>query len=216
MLGRTVGAFRSAAPLVRVAAGLGVVGAVVRGAQLATTLVGDGARYDKAKAIGGAASMAIGGTLGLVLGPLGAAAGMAVADKMWSKWGDSVLKLAPSSLTGSAPESAQPAAAGPARGGSQATSQATSQAGSGAGLPAALAAGASGVAASAAAARPAPAAPPSAPTQVNFNPSISVTVQGDVREPRRIAEELMPHLRQMFEAFNAQTSRAAIFDPHLP
>lgn len=66
----------------------------------------------------------------------------------------------------------------------------------------------------------APSRPPGAaavaqPAQINFKPSISVTVQGDVREPRRIAEELMPYLRQLFDQFQGQQQRSSLFDAPL-
>jgi hypothetical protein len=48
--------------------------------------------------------------------------------------------------------------------------------------------------------------------QFTFKPSITVTVQGDVREPRRIAEELMPYLRQLFDQFQGQQQRSSLFD----
>ncbi|MRV72263.1 hypothetical protein GJ700_11110 [Duganella sp. FT92W] len=60
----------------------------------------------------------------------------------------------------------------------------------------------------------APAMPQPAP-QLHFNPNITVTVQGDVREPRRIAEELMPYLRQLFDQFQGQQQRSSLFDAPL-
>lgn len=49
-----------------------------------------------------------------------------------------------------------------------------------------------------------------------FSPSIPVTVQGDMREPSRLAEELMPHLHRQFKDFADQVARRELFDaPHL-
>lgn len=55
--------------------------------------------------------------------------------------------------------------------------------------------------------------PATAPQQITFSPTIQVTVQGDVKDPRQLANELMPHLRRMFEQFQSQTARGAMFDP---
>jgi hypothetical protein len=78
---------------------------------------------------------------------------------------------------------------------------------SAAGQLAALAAG--GTAAVGAAA---PRAAPPAAIQQTFNPTISVTVNGDVRDPRRIAEELMPRLRELFALQAEQQQRSALHD----
>jgi hypothetical protein len=67
----------------------------------------------------------------------------------------------------------------------------------------------------AAAVRPQAAAQAVPAPQLHFKPSISITVQGDVREPRRIAEELMPHLRQLFDQFQGQQQRSSLFDAPL-
>lgn len=49
-----------------------------------------------------------------------------------------------------------------------------------------------------------------------FSPTIPVTVKGDVKDPRQLANELMPHLRQMFEDFGREQSRRNLFDaPHV-
>ena len=55
--------------------------------------------------------------------------------------------------------------------------------------------------------------PAAAPQQLTFSPTIQVTVQGDVKDPRQLANELMPHLRRMFEQFQSQSARGAMFDP---
>lgn len=48
--------------------------------------------------------------------------------------------------------------------------------------------------------------------QLTFSPSIQVTVQGDVKDPRQIATELMPHLKRLFEDWGRQQSRAGLYD----
>lgn len=45
-----------------------------------------------------------------------------------------------------------------------------------------------------------------------FSPSIQVTVQGDVKDPRRIAEEIMPHLERLFEQKQTRAANGAMFD----
>ncbi|KQW87363.1 hypothetical protein ASC94_28690 [Massilia sp. Root418] len=73
--------------------------------------------------------------------------------------------------------------------------------------------GAAGSAASAGGA--AQARPPSvaaAPSNVHFSPTISVTVQGDAKDPRRIAEQLLPHLQRLMGQFQAQRQRGSLFD----
>ncbi|MGE7815917.1 hypothetical protein ACQKMW_21160 [Pseudomonas sivasensis] len=58
------------------------------------------------------------------------------------------------------------------------------------------------------------------PTRVDqqwtFSPTMPVTVQGDVKDPRQLAQELMPHMRQMFEEFSREQARRNLFDaPHV-
>ncbi len=68
-------------------------------------------------------------------------------------------------------------------------------------------------AAAVAAAKPETPAPPPPPApSVTFSPSIAVTVQGDVKDPRALAGELMPHLKRMFDQFQAQQQRAQLYD----
>ncbi|WP_289141143.1 phage tail tape measure protein [uncultured Pseudomonas sp.] len=58
--------------------------------------------------------------------------------------------------------------------------------------------------------------PPRIDQQWTFSPSTSVTVRGDVKDPRQLAQELMPHLRQMFEDFSREQARRNLFDaPHV-
>ena len=52
--------------------------------------------------------------------------------------------------------------------------------------------------------------------QWTFSPSTQVTVQGDVKDPRQLAQDLMPRLRQMFEDFSREQARRNLFDaPHV-
>jgi hypothetical protein len=55
----------------------------------------------------------------------------------------------------------------------------------------------------------------SAPQQVGmtFSPTLQITVNGDVKEPRKLAEELMPHLKRLFDNFAQKTARGDLFDP---
>lgn len=64
-----------------------------------------------------------------------------------------------------------------------------------------------------AAAPTAPAGPRQPPQQnLTFSPTIHVKVQGDVKDPRQLASELMPHLKRMFEQFRDTTARSALYD----
>ena len=65
----------------------------------------------------------------------------------------------------------------------------------------------------------APAAKPE-PTRVDqqwtFAPTMPVTVQGDVKDPRQLAQSMMPYMRQMFEDFSREQARRNLFDaPHI-
>lgn len=58
------------------------------------------------------------------------------------------------------------------------------------------------------------------PTRVDqnwtFSPTMPVTVQGDVKDPRQLAQEMMPYMRQMFEEFSREQARRNLFDaPHI-
>lgn len=58
--------------------------------------------------------------------------------------------------------------------------------------------------------------PPRIDQQWTFSPSTQVTVQGDVKDPRQLAQELMPHMRQMFDDFSREQTRRNLFDaPHV-
>ncbi len=49
-----------------------------------------------------------------------------------------------------------------------------------------------------------------------FAPTMPVTVNGDVKDPRQLAQELFPHMRAQFEEFSQQQARRSLFDePHV-
>ncbi|MBU9576603.1 phage tail tape measure protein [Burkholderia multivorans] len=58
---------------------------------------------------------------------------------------------------------------------------------------------------------PAVKAPP-VPQQLSFSPTLQITVKGDVKDPRQLANELMPHLKTLFEQFQQKAQRAAWYD----
>jgi hypothetical protein len=64
--------------------------------------------------------------------------------------------------------------------------------------------------------QPSPAAPTAKSTTpqaiMTFSPNVQITVHGDVKEPRKLAEELMPHLKRLFDNFAQKTARGDIFD----
>ncbi|MCG9055203.1 hypothetical protein LH442_04210 [Laribacter hongkongensis] len=45
-----------------------------------------------------------------------------------------------------------------------------------------------------------------------FNPTIQVTVKGDVKDPKQVATEIAPHLKTIFDNWQAQARRSAMFD----
>lgn len=52
------------------------------------------------------------------------------------------------------------------------------------------------------------------PAQVfTFNPTIQVTVKGDVKNPQQIATEIAPYLKRIFDGWQQQVSRSAMYDP---
>lgn len=62
-------------------------------------------------------------------------------------------------------------------------------------------------------------APPAEPEQkapvsqsMTFAPQLSITVQGDVKDPRRLADDLFPHLRQLFDDYRVSQQRSGLFD----
>ncbi|MDR6960552.1 TP901 family phage tail tape measure protein [Pseudomonas brassicacearum] len=69
-------------------------------------------------------------------------------------------------------------------------------------------------------AEPTPSVPPKVEQAFSFAPNVSITVQGDVKDPAQLARELEPHLRQLMEAFSRETlarqSSNQLFDaPHV-
>jgi hypothetical protein len=51
------------------------------------------------------------------------------------------------------------------------------------------------------------------PSQVfTFQPTIQVTVKGDVKNPQQIAAEIAPHLKRIFDGWQQQASRSAMYD----
>lgn len=56
------------------------------------------------------------------------------------------------------------------------------------------------------------ASPAATPSTVHFSPTISVTVQGDAKDPRGFAEQLLPHLQRLLGQFQAQRQRSSLFD----
>ena len=56
--------------------------------------------------------------------------------------------------------------------------------------------------------------PERVPAQVfTFNPTIQVTVKGDVKNPQQIATEIAPYLKRIFDGWQQQVSRSAMYDP---
>lgn len=49
--------------------------------------------------------------------------------------------------------------------------------------------------------------------QNTFSPTIQVTVNGDAKDPRQIANEIMPHLRRLFEQEQSRMANGSMFDP---
>jgi len=54
--------------------------------------------------------------------------------------------------------------------------------------------------------------PPKVDQQFTFSPSLAVTVNGDVKDPARLASELMPHIQQKLEEFSRQVPRIDQFN----
>ncbi|MFS1287470.1 phage tail tape measure protein [Pseudomonas piscis] len=58
--------------------------------------------------------------------------------------------------------------------------------------------------------------PPKVDQQFSFAPALSVTVQGDVKDPAQLARELTPHLRLQFDEFSRQAAARQLSDePHV-
>ena len=57
---------------------------------------------------------------------------------------------------------------------------------------------------------------PKVDQQFTFAPAPSITVQGDVKDPAQLVQELMPHLRRQFEDFAREARARQLFDaPHV-
>ncbi|MDU9031748.1 phage tail tape measure protein [Pseudomonas corrugata] len=70
------------------------------------------------------------------------------------------------------------------------------------------------------AAEPTPPVPPKVEQAFSFAPQLSITVQGDVKDPAQLVRELEPHLRQLMESFSrdvaARQASNQLFDsPHV-
>lgn len=206
------------------------IGATVAG--LYNTVTGDGTPAEKAEGYGGAAGGLAGGLagakagalLGAMAGPLGAALGGVVGGALGSFGGDALGGWFGKRLFGGSAPEAPAAVAG--RGGIVAQQQElvgrTRRLGRQqrrAGANAEAEEGAAPVdqaelfelaksMAEATTSQPEPAPA----QQVTFAPALNITVQGDVKDPRQLAGELMPHLQRMFEEFRAQQQRGEMFD----
>lgn len=200
------------------------IGATVAG--LYNTATSDGTPAEKAEGYAGAAGTLAGGLagakagalLGALAGPLGAAVGGVVGGALGSFGGDALGGWFGKRLVGgSTPESSAPAAAGPQHDLVGRTQRANRRRRAGAGRDeegsgspieqAELLDLAKTVAEAAGGQGDSP-----APQQITFAPALNITVQGDVKDPRQLAGELMPHLQRMFEEFRAQQQRGEMFD----
>lgn len=204
------------------------IGATVAG--LYNTATSDGTPAEKAEGYGGAAGTLAGGLagakagalLGALAGPLGAAVGGVVGGALGSFGGDALGGWFGKRLVGgSTPEPSARAAAEPQSalaGRTQRVSRrrraGADQAEEGSGSPierAELFELAKTVAEATTESGDSTAATP-INQQLTFAPNLSITVQGDVKDPRQLAGELMPHLQRMFEEFRAQQQRGELFD----
>lgn len=200
------------------------IGATVAG--LYNTVTGDGTPAEKAEGYGGAAGTLAGGLagakagalVGALAGPFGAALGGVVGGALGSFGGDALGGWFGKRLFGgSTPEPSALAAAGPQHELVGRTQRANRRRRAGAGREeegsgspieqAELLDLAKTVAEAAGGQGDSP-----APQQITFAPTLHVTVQGDVKDPRQLAGELMPHLQRMFEEFRAQQQRGEMFD----
>lgn len=60
-----------------------------------------------------------------------------------------------------------------------------------------------------------PAAPAPVPASFTFAPQISLVVKGDVKDPKQVVAELSREIRTLFDQWQAQTARRAMYDaPH--
>lgn len=56
------------------------------------------------------------------------------------------------------------------------------------------------------------ATPPAIEQQLSFAPNLSISVQGDVRDPAQLARELEPYLRFQFDEYSRQAASRQLFD----
>ena len=65
--------------------------------------------------------------------------------------------------------------------------------------------------------KPAVAVPQAGPVAAapnwTFAPQINLTVQGNVHEPQRLADELLPYLQRMLVDFADERQRRSLYDP---
>ncbi|WP_413708281.1 phage tail tape measure protein [Ralstonia sp. Ralssp110] len=168
---------------------------------------GPGSKADKAKAIAGIGAGLAGELAGGAAGrAIGAIAGTAIAGPIGTVVGGLLGGMLGSYLGGTAGS----AAAGLALG---STKPKTAME---AGKPVLPAGAVEALGTASALAKAPPAPPPQIDQRFEFAPRIALTVHGDVKDPRQLAEELMPHLRRQFDEYAAQQRRAAMSDrPHL-
>ncbi|CAJ0859517.1 phage tail tape measure protein [Ralstonia flatus] len=202
----TTGRFlKGAAPKLGKIGGVAGVLALVGTAGIASAEAAEspGSKADKAKAIagigaglagelaGGAAGRAIGAVAGTAIaGPIGTVVGGLLGGMLGSYLGGKAsTALADRALSDKKPVAAAPASA-PV-------------------LPAGAAEALGTVSAVANAPRPPPL---QVDQRFEFAPKIDLTVNGDVKDPRQLAAELMPHLRRQFDEYAAQQRRAAMSD----
>jgi phage tail tape-measure protein len=51
---------------------------------------------------------------------------------------------------------------------------------------------------------------------LSFAPNLNVVVQGDVKDPQQLSQELMPHMQRLLEDYGQQVARRNLYDaPHL-
>lgn len=186
----------------KIGAGLAVAGAayqVYDTAKNAKTTEEKAAGYGGAAGglLGGLAGAKLGALAGAVGGPIGIALGGILGGILGSVAGDKLGGWAGTRIAADKPAPPVASSAAPA-----ASARVTPSDVGKAALPATVVP-----------AKPVADKPVAAPAQITFAPSISVTVQGDVKDPRQIANELMPHLRRLFDQFQAQSARGVMFDP---
>ena len=58
--------------------------------------------------------------------------------------------------------------------------------------------------------------PPNIDQKIDVSAPLTITVQGDVKDPAALARELQPHLQRQIEQINQQMSSRNLYDqPHL-